>query len=429
MKKSVDFFEYTKYNFQHKFSKHLRNHPMDNTSAPLLTGQVPPAPLIEISGSPRERGRQYGEQAKGRILRGIEHYSAQLEGNRLGWADIQAIVASFEPSIAAFEASYLDEMKGIAEGAGVDMAAVVLLNARTEILKLAIRQQRGLPPIEMVGAELELDPDGCTGLAVLPEAAAAGRVIHAQNWDWKAECAETAVVLRVLRDDGPDLLTFTEAGGLARSGFNAAGISITANYLESDRDYRQLGVPLALLRRKALEQSQLALAMRIIYATPKSASNNVMVAQAHGVVIDFECAPDETFQIHAERGLLVHANHFQSAVALSKLKDTGVQSTPDSLYRDLRVRALLEPHIGAITRGEVKNALLDDFETPWSVCRPPRTNTSSNLSATVAMVVMEPALGLMEVAMLPALNRHFTEYRLQMALREPATRVPTRLTA
>ncbi len=398
---------------------------MDTATSPILTGKVPPAPLIEISGSPRERGRQYGEQAKARIVRGIEHYSAQLEGNKLGWPDIQAIVTSFEPSIAAFEPSYLDEMKGIAEGAGVDAAAVVLLNARTEILKLAIRRQRGLPAI----ADAEIDPDGCTGLAVMPEATAAGRVIHAQNWDWKAECAETAVVLRVLRDDGPDLLTFTEAGGLARSGFNAAGISITANYLESDRDYRQVGVPLALLRRKALEQSQLALAMRIVYATPKSASNNVMVAQAHGVVIDFECAPDETFQVHAERGLLVHANHFQSPVALSKLKDTGIQTTPDSLYRDLRVRALLEPHIGAITRNEVKNALFDDFESPWSVCRPPRLNTSSNLSASVAMVVMEPALGLMEVAMLPALNRHFTEYRLQMELREHATRTVLPLAA
>ena len=40
-----------------------------------------------------------------------------------------------------------------------------------------------------------------------------------------------------------NILTFAEAGGLARSGFNAAGIAITANYLESDRDYRTIGVP------------------------------------------------------------------------------------------------------------------------------------------------------------------------------------------
>lgn len=368
--------------------------------------KVPPAPFIDISGAPRQRGRQYGEQAQARIKRGIEHYTAQLEGNKLTWADIRVIVETYEPTIAAFEPSFIEEMKGIAEGAGVEFAAVVLLNARTEVLKLADRRRKGLPA--------EIDPDGCTGIAVMPEASAAGRVIHAQNWDWKAECAETAVVVRIRRDDGPDVLTFTEAGGLARSGMNSAGISITANYLESDRDYKQVGVPLALLRRKALEQERLALAMRIVYSTPKSASNNVMVSQARGVAIDFECAPDETFQVHPERGVIVHANHFQSPVALAKLKDTGVANTPDSLYRDVRVRQLVEPHIGKITRDHVKAALFDDYESPWSVCRPPRLNTSNNLSASVAMVVMEPTLGVMEVAMLPALNREFTEYRLEM---------------
>lgn len=381
---------------------------MGNMQPPcaVMSGNVPPPPFIEIAGAPRERGRQYGEQAKARILRGIEHYSGQLEASKLRWPDIEALVQTFEPTIRAFEASYIDEMKGIAEGAGVDYAAVALLNARTEILKLADRRRKG--------QAAEIDPDGCTGIAVMPEAAAAGRVIHAQNWDWKAECAETAVVLRVRREDGPDILTFTEAGGLARSGMNAAGISITANYLESDRDYRQVGMPLALLRRKALEQQHLALAMRIVYATAKSASNNLMVSHANGIAIDFECAPDETFQVHPLRGVIVHANHFQSPVALAKLKDTGIATTPDSLYRDLRVRQLIEPHIGSISRDTVKNALFDDFETPWSVCRPPRLNTSNNLSASVAMVVMEPELGLMEVAMLPALNRAFTTYRLDM---------------
>jgi len=151
----------------------------------------------------------------------------------------------------------------------------------------------------------------------------------------------------------------------------------------------------------------------------------MIVSQANGVAIDFECAPDETFQVHAERGLIVHANHFQSPVALSKLKDTGIANTPDSLYRDLRVRALLEPYVGAITRDTVKNALFDDFETPWSVCRPPRRNLSSNLSATVAMIVMEPMLGVMEVAMLPALNRSFTTYKLDMEIRRPSTAAQT----
>ena len=362
-----------------------------------------PFPLIEVSGPPRERGRQYGQQAAVRIARGIEHYAGQLERMAFDRGAIRGAVQDYLPHIQRFEPAYVEEMRGIAEGAGVAFEDVVLLNARTEILKLGSRR----------AAKAEADAEGCTGVVALPEATQARRVIHAQNWDWKAECVETAVVLSIRRDDGPDLLTFTEAGGLARSGFNAAGIAITANYLECDRDYRTLGVPLALIRRKVLESAHLALAMHAVYATPKSGANNMIVSHAGGVAIDFECAPDETFQVHPDRGLLVHANHWVSPVALAKLKDTGIANTPCTLYRDVRVRELLAPDLGRLTRETVKTALLDDFAAPWSVCRPPRAGLTSTMTATVAMVVMEPALGIMEVAPLPALSPRFTNYRLE----------------
>jgi isopenicillin-N N-acyltransferase like protein len=378
---------------------------------------VEPFPLIEISGPPHERGRQYGQKAADRIRKGTSHYFAQLKELALDSAGLSALVRDYLPVIEAFEPTYIEEMRGIAEGANVPFEDIALLNARTEILKLAnpeIRARLKTPE----------DPDGCTGVVVLPQAAGAGRLIHAQNWDWKRECAETAVVLKVRRDDGPDLMTFTEAGALGRCGFNAVGIAITANYLESDRDYRQVGVPLALIRRKVLENEHVALAMRTVYCTRKSAANNMIVSHRDGVAIDFECAPDETFQVHPDRGLLVHANHFVSPVALTKLKDTGIANTPDSLYRDIRVRDLLQPHVGAITFETVKSALFDDFAHPWSVCRPPRRNLSNNLSATVAMVLMEPASGSMEVAPLPALNRQFTSYRLDIEKTARASEQP-----
>lgn len=363
-------------------------------------------PLIEVSGTPFERGQQYGAQAVERIKRGIGHYTEQLHGNGLDQAALDTIISKFAAAIESFGAHYLDEMRGIADGADIGLADVLLLNARTEVLKMARRRQKGERDF--------IDPDGCTGALVMPEATADGRLIHAQNWDWKAECAETAVVLKIHRDDGPDILTFTEAGGLARTGFNSAGISISGNYLESDRDYRNLGVPLSIIRRNVLEQQQLALAMRSVYATPKSASNNLIMGHVHGVAMDFECAPDETFLVHPEGGLLVHANHFQSPVALSKLLDKGVVNMPDSLYRDTRVRSLLQPKVGKITTDDVKAALWDDFESPWSVCRPPRKSFTNNQTATAAMIVMQPELGRMQVSLLPALNKHFFDFALEM---------------
>jgi isopenicillin-N N-acyltransferase-like protein len=367
---------------------------------------IAPAPLIEVSGRPEERGRQYGEAARERIAIGIGHYSGQLAKTGLSSAELSELVLGFLPRIDAFDPDYVPEMRGIAAGANRPLEEIVLLNARTEILKLAPKaaKAKGLP--------VEDDPDGCTGVVALPEATADGKLIHAQNWDWKVECAETAVVLKIADPDGPDILTFSEAGQLARSGMNSAGIALTANYLECERDYRRIGVPLALIRRKILQQRTLALAMRAAYCTPKSASNNIIVSQAGGIAIDFECAPDETFQVLPENGLIVHANHWTSPVALAKLVDTGIETTPDSLYRDLRVRGLLAPERGRLTLESVKAALFDDYQSPWSVCRPPRLNLSSNLSATVAMVAMAPEDGIMDVAILPALNRSFTRYTL-----------------
>jgi isopenicillin-N N-acyltransferase-like protein len=361
-------------------------------------------PLIDVCGPPQERGRQYGRQARERIHKGIGHYGAQLQRLGLDAAQVGGLVKLYLPIIEQFDADYVPEMQGIAAGAETAFENIVLLNARTEILKLAEKPE--------LRARLAADTDGCTAVAVMPNTTASGALIHAQNWDWKAECAETAVVLRIRREDGPDILTFTEAGGLARSGMNSAGIAITANYLQSDRDYRDVGVPLALIRRKVLQQAYVAHAMRAVYATGKSASNNMMVSQAGGICIDFECAPDETFQVHPDRGLLVHANHFVSPVALSKLKDLGLSGFGDSLYRDLRVRDLLLPYLGAVTTDHIKAALADDYQAPFSVCRPVRRNTDDNLSATVATVVMQPAAGIMEVAPLPAHGGVFTRYDL-----------------
>lgn len=367
---------------------------------------VEPCPFVDVSGTPYERGRQQGAAVPSRVKRSIQLYGGQLDELGFDAAAKSALIAEFASEIEAFGAHYIEEMRGIADGAGVALEDIVMVNARTEVIAKA-KFMKNQP----VGEEEELD-DGCTGAIILPERSASGKLIHGQNWDWKAECAETAIVLRVRREDGPDILTFVEAGGLARCGMNSAGISITANYLESDRDFTQAGVPLALIRRKVLEQEHFAYAIKAVAGTPKACSNNMMISTVEGFGIDFECAPDEAFPLYPSNGMIVHANHWVGSVALSKLRDTGIQRVPESFYRDWRVRKLLDEAGEKLTVDDLKNALFDDFLTPHSVCRPIRPNDTGNLSATVAMVVMQPDKGIMEVAPLPARNRVFTRYSL-----------------
>lgn len=364
-----------------------------------------PFPFIEISGTPYERGCQYGEQAKVRIHASVAIYGDQLDALHITREQREKLINSFSAIIRDFDADYLDEMQGIAAASGVPLEAIVMINARTEVIAQARNLQRCATPHD------DAIKDGCTGAVILPELSRHGKLIHGQNWDWRAECVESSVVVKIKREQGPDVLTFVEAGGLGRSGMNSAGIAITANYLRCERDYQQQGVPLSLIRRKALEQQHMALAMKVVATTPKSCSNNMILSTREGFAIDFECAPNESFTLYPQNGLLVHANHWESLPARCKVREEGIDASPDSLYRAWRVSELLKGNEKP-SEEEMKNAFFDDFGTPYSVCRPPRPGFSSDLSATVAMIVMIPADGVMDVAPLPALNRNFTRYTL-----------------
>ena len=369
-----------------------------------------PCRLIDLAGAPHDRGVQYGRQAAPEIARSVGHYGAQAAALGLDHPRLAQIVREYLPVLESFDHRQIEEMRGIAAGAEVSFEQIVLVNARTELLQFA----RHPALLESLKAR---EPDGCTGVVVRPQATRDNQLIHAHNWDWKVECAESCVILRIHNENGPDILTFTEAGALARFGFNARGICITANGLDCERDYRRAGVPLALIRRKVLEQAHLALALRIAYCTPKSGSNNLIISHAaSGLVYDFECAPDETFMVEPQNGVLVHANHWLSPVALAKLQECAMADAPSTFYRDLRAREALAAKAGDVTLDDVTAVMLDDFETPWSICYPPRPSSPTDTStyATVATLLMRPILGEMRVAMLPALDKHFTHYTLQM---------------
>ncbi|MDP9900709.1 C45 family autoproteolytic acyltransferase/hydolase [Variovorax ginsengisoli] len=369
-------------------------------------------PFVSVDGTPYERGRAYGAAVPERVARSAEIYGRALDGLGTGSDFRHKLIDEFAMRIEAFGAHYLQEIRGIADGAEVPFEDVVMINARTEIVSRARRLVAGAQADAAVTSAPAEPEDGCTGAVILPGRSRNGRLLHGQNWDWRSECIDTGVVLRVCRDDGPDILTFTEAGGLARSGLNGAGIAITANYLECERDFRSTGVPLALIRRKVLEQNQFAEAVRTVVSTPKSCANNIMLSTAEGFAIDFECAPDEAFPVLPWNDLIVHANHWISPAARAKLKDMGVYNMPESYYRDWRVERLLEQGGDQLDLDDMKRAFFDDFGTPFSVCRPPRPNAVGDLSATVAMIAMEPASGFMDVLPMPAMQRSFTRYAL-----------------
>ncbi|MEX2644078.1 MAG: C45 family peptidase [Acetobacterales bacterium] len=349
-------------------------------------------PLIEVSGPPRERGRQYGEQARDRVIAACELFRGIMEKGGRPWPAVKERAQGFAPRIEAYCPAYLEEIAGIAEGAGVETEALILLNARNEMM------------LERAGEVADKDiagGDECTSVVCLPETTADGHLIHAQNWDYREDCIDVSLVLKVEPEDGPSFLTFTIAGGLARCGLNSAGVAITGNNLVSDRDGHRTGVPLALIRRRVLESRIYADALGAVLSAPVAASNNMTVSTAQGDAINFEAAPEECFWLYPEDGMVVHANHFRSEAAKAKLRDLGAARSPCTLYRDRRVESLLRPRAGSITVDDVFAALADDFGAPRAVCRPPVPRRDGSFSTTAASIVMDVTAGRMWVRMAP----------------------------
>src|SRR5258708_26675844 len=160
-------------------------------------------PCIEVTGGPREGGLAQGRAVPERVARSVALYRGELARRNVDAATQDRLARRFVSVIADFDPDYIEEMRGIAEGARVPLEGVVTVNCRTEMMF-------GFKEAAHIHEKLE---DGCTGVVALPSVTASGRLIHAHNWDWRQEAADSSIVLRVRAQNGPDILTLVEAGG------------------------------------------------------------------------------------------------------------------------------------------------------------------------------------------------------------------------
>jgi len=354
-------------------------------------------PIIDIAGPAEERGQQYGIKALPLIERSLYNYKNAYANEGISWEQACQTVAHFIPLLEKTEQKLLSEIRGIATSVNVRIEEILALNCRTEVL---------------YGNKTDVNEptDGCTGAIALPSASASGNTLHGQNWDWRDECAETSIILRITPETGPRILTQTEAGNLARCGMNTAGIALTGNFLKCDRDNKPGGIPIPFVRRHILEQTVYSDAIGVAYKAQKSFSTNLMISHADGEAIDLETVPGETFWIQSENGLLVHANHFESFSALARVRDESLHVAPCSLHRSRRVRDYLKPLIGQLTLEHFKQAFSDKFDTPSGVCAEPDNGPGGENSSTVATILMDVTQQKMWVAPRPYEEHTYTEY-------------------
>ncbi|MCX6016925.1 MAG: C45 family autoproteolytic acyltransferase/hydrolase [Chloroflexi bacterium] len=370
-------------------------------------------PILTLTGSPRSRGEQHGRAFAMRVRCSIATYARLFAYYRgVDWDEMQRRATAFLPLLENTAPHLLDEMRGIAIGAGVAFEEILALNTRTELLagaSFALRhseydaamgrnRMRDVPQ-HTTGDGLSAGegPNECTTLAAQPSATADGRTWLAQNWDWSGEQRKACVLLRVHETGKPDLLTMTEGGIVGKIGLNSAGVAVCMNILASELDGRAPGMPIHVLLRLMLESASFDDAIARAQSPASGASSCVTIASADGRMTALEITPGGVGELHPVDGVLVHANHCvcETTMPIASVI-TGKSST---LPRYARGTALLEEARGRIDLTALQTMLRDRDGGVNAICRyaDPALHPVEQVEA-VCGIVMDVAGGVMHIA-------------------------------
>ncbi|MBR4955774.1 MAG: hypothetical protein IKY46_07675 [Clostridia bacterium] len=303
---------------------------------------------IKVSGTPYERGFTYGKLCKDEIGISIKVYQMLFDGlKNLAWEDARRISEKYLDFTRDFEPDYAEEMRGIAEGAGVDILDIAALNARTEVMFSEVAKE---------------EANECTTISLVPPATADGKVIAAQNWDFHAYLRDCIVIVHVYQEDKPNFVMVAEAGMIGGIGMNDRGIAVMLNALRAEVACQ--GIPLRARMRAMLEAETLSAAYVRGSHAPVSVAN-LIATHKDGVAIAFEMDSRTVEPLIPEDGVLVHTNHYVGPKMYMK---NDVNHMGSTYIRMQRIKTLVKECHGKITIDDIKRMLKDHAGYPQSIC-------------------------------------------------------------
>ncbi len=324
-------------------------------------------PALTLKGSPYQMGYKHGKNARQEIEHNLEVYFRRFKSETELSHDVAiSRAAKFLKVINRGSPEYGETMKGVAAGSGQELLDITALNVRYELMYSQF-SKIGLKPMPKTF--------GCTAFAALPTAVENGHLIMAQNWDWIPEVK--GLFLKVRNENGPDVLSFTEAGVVGgKIGLNSEGVGLLINGIVSSKDdWARLKKPFHVRCWEILRSKTLGRAVKVIAQGQRNCSANFILGQQKtvglGKIVDIESAPETVCELGPDRGALAHTNHFSNPRKLG-VKQVLDEERLSTLQRYRRIQKLLD---GTVRKGRklnlanTQNMLRDHYGKPESVCR------------------------------------------------------------
>jgi len=267
------------------------------------------------------------------------------------------VARGFLPWLEASFPDYVEEMKGIANGAGLDLESIVALNVRTEIAYGMLS-------------------DGCTALSWKTSDSS----FLAQNWDWNFEQTPNIVCISIEQPGKPNIHMMTEGGIIGKIGLNSAGVGVTLNAIQAPGvAYNKLPCHLAL--RTVLNSTSRETAANALRQSGVASACHITISDASTGGIGFECTALDIVEIPMDQdGTCTHSNHL-----VKKHKVEGQLFLNDSPFRLDRIQELMKE----VSKPSVQNLsemLKDEKNYPTAICR---AVGEKSTSATLFSIVMD----------------------------------------
>ena len=352
-----------------------------------------PIPLIRVEGTHREIGRQVGEAFTEQIRHHIQNARTLIESSyeslALNWAGAQIQARKYIPFAQERYPQYVDEMEGIAEGAGVSFNDVAVVNALEAVTMDALHLSK------------------CTSMAVNEQRTADGHVLLAHNEDWLPDDEPDVYLIHASPDDEPPFLAMTYGALLPNIGFNAFGIAQACDSVYPNDS--RIGIPRVIVSRAVLGARTPGDAIRHMLIPRRAAGYNHLLAHESGEIYSVEVSAKRFSIIYAENGYLVHTNHYLDP------KMQVIEDEPDELVgthiRYFRVQRLLgktEQH----TLKSLQMIQRDHINYPNSICNHAEEDMDPlDREKTVNAMVIDLTSRVMHIAWgNPCVNPYHTYY-------------------
>jgi len=251
-------------------------------------------PYFEVKGTHREIGRQMGEACGIQVEHSIENahrlLSETYEQLQLNWEGAIIQAHKYMPFAEERYPQYVDEMRGIAEGANVPYDDVAVVNAMEAVTTDALHLTK------------------CTSMAVNQSRTADHHVLLVHNEDWVPDDEADVFMLHVSPNDEVPFLAMTYGALLPNIGINAAGIAQCCDTVYPT-DIR-IGIPRVVVSRAVLGARNISQAIRHMVAPQRAAGYNHMLAHESGELFNVEVSARKFALIYNEDGYVVHTNHY-----------------------------------------------------------------------------------------------------------------------